>query len=562
MQRSLRNYVTEGLRRAGALDYAKHVALSAQETVGLDNPLNIYHDLNFDMRRILLRSGRLVSDLSQGNGPKVVFMVPRGLHYDTALQTFLAYRLMYDGAQCFFFLCEELPQCLNRDIYDPRPDICGGCLATNIDALEAAGLPYHRLSEYVSQADRQAAWEQVAGLDLEECRRFQWQGWDLGRFMRLSVARYFWRDQLPDEPQYLQIYRQFLYGAILLTQGYSGLFANLQPDVLVMPNGRIFWYRVACEMAEAQGVRFVTYEDLTTGFVGRTWMFQAQRPVMYLDFRERWNEWKDVPLTSSQQAKLDEFVTSREAGTLYYPDPLLDEQHITEELGLDPNRKILSLFTNIVFDSAVIEKEVGFSSMFDWLGRTIRALADQEAQLVIRVHPAEILLERETQEKVIDFLALEFPELPSNVKVVPPESPISSYSLIRLSNACLVYTTDVGWEAVLRHKPVIVAAQAHYRNKGFTYDVSNPDEYTTLLDDMDSLTSPTANQIELAQRYAYMFFFRSPIQLDLFQCPEPHKVTAYNVRKLQDLAPGRIRNLDIVADGILGKGDFVLDAEL
>ena len=73
----------------------------------------------------------------------------------------------------------------------------------------------------------------------------------------------------------------------------------------------------------------------------------------------------------------------------------------------------------------------------------------------------------------------------------------------------LVYSSTAGLEMVLAGKPVIVAAQTHYRSKGFTIDVESPGEFIAALNHLlvDSLSmSP---DIVLARRYAYLFFFKA-----------------------------------------------------
>ncbi len=65
----------------------------------------------------------------------------------------------------------------------------------------------------------------------------------------------------------------------------------------------------------------------------------------------------------------------------------------------------------------------------------------------------------------------------------------------------------------MRGIPVIIAGQTHYRNRGFTSDPDTWEMYFSTLDeklrDLDA-AQLTQAQVELAWRYAYLFFFVFP----------------------------------------------------
>jgi hypothetical protein len=57
----------------------------------------------------------------------------------------------------------------------------------------------------------------------------------------------------------------------------------------------------------------------------------------------------------------------------------------------------------------------------------------------------------------------------SNVKLVPPD--INAHDLIEHSDAIITINSDVGWEALLHYKPVIVLAKPFYSGLGLTFDL-------------------------------------------------------------------------------------------
>ncbi len=76
------------------------------------------------------------------------------------------------------------------------------------------------------------------------------------------------------------------------------------------------------------------------------------------------------------------------------------------------DRPIVSMFTNLSWDSAVAGRRTIFASMLDWARETVRFAAGKDFTLVIRVHPSETLIHEgnRTREHVIDDLKKHFGE--------------------------------------------------------------------------------------------------------------------------------------------------------
>jgi hypothetical protein len=152
-----------------------------------------------------------------------------------------------------------------------------------------------------------------------------------------------------------------------------------------------------------------------------------------------------------------------------------------------------------------------------------------------------------------DHIAKHAPVLPANVRVVQAEDPTSSYVFMDEANLGLVYTSTVGLELACRGVPVIVAADTHYRGRGFTVDPERAEQYW---DEADRLMSAPADgdararTLELARRYAALFFFRFHNVLSAVT-EEGRSRPRIRVSAADDLDPGRDPALDRVLAGIL-----------
>jgi hypothetical protein len=231
-----------------------------------------------------------------------------------------------------------------------------------------------------------------------------------------------------------------------------------------------------------------------------------------------WQACRDIPLTESQRARIDELETARmgarmfgKSDRLWQDVPRSGGAQVKQDLNLD-DRPIVLLATNVLGDSLTLGRDLFSPNMADWILRTIRFFADHsQVQLVIRVHPGERLM---TGPSMVDIVKKAYPQLPENVRLVGPLDKVNTYDLMELISLGVVYTTTTGLEMVMNRIPVVVAGDTHYRGRGFTLDPGSWEEYFTLLEKIPGEAAPfrlTDEQVELAWRYAYHFFFTYPL---------------------------------------------------
>jgi capsule polysaccharide export protein KpsC/LpsZ len=146
--------------------------------------------------------------------------------------------------------------------------------------------------------------------------------------------------------------------------------------------------------------------------------------------------------------------------------------------------------------------------MSEWITRTVQYFAGRnDAQLIIRVHPGELLTHGLS---MVDVVKQVLPRLPEHIHLIGPSEKMNTYDLIEVADVGLVYTTTVGLEMAMNGLPVIVAGHTHFRNRGFTHDAESWVTYFKLLGQI--LDTPEKfrlknEEIELAWQYAYRFFF-------------------------------------------------------
>ncbi|MCS7070493.1 MAG: hypothetical protein NZM00_03240, partial [Anaerolinea sp.] len=227
---------------------------------------------------------------------------------------------------------------------------------------------------------------------------------------------------------------------------------------------------------------------------------------------------KDIPLNQAEIVRLDRYLQARRR-SVGDTDPLWkdvqeDENALRQELQLPAGRRIVSVFTNVQGDTALIDRDLGYSDITDWIDHVIAIFrARPDLTVVFRIHPAESRLKRYTpRQSYGDYIQQKHPDLPEHIKVIPSASTLSSYTLAGISDLVLVYASTIGLETTLMGKPTVVAARVHYRDKGFTLDVDQPDDLVRWIDRFQNEMLPPVDR-ESASRYANMFFFQSMIPL-------------------------------------------------
>lgn len=287
-----------------------------------------------------------------------------------------------------------------------------------------------------------------------------------------------------------------------------------RPDVIIVPNGTIQEMGIVYRVAQHLGIPTVTFEfgDQRE----RIWLAQDEE-IMRHNTDKLWAALGAEPLEEDQLQRLQELFSAREDAKTWknftrqwQENPTEGGATVKKKLGLD-ERPVILLATNVLGDSLTLGRQVFSKTMADWIEQTVHHFVRRDdVQLVIRVHPGEMLAHGTS---MVDVVREALGELPEHIHLIEPEEKINTYDVVDITDLGLVYTTTVGLEMAMRGIPVIVSGQTHYRNRGFTYDPNSWQAYFKLLDSLlKDLSSARLSQekVELSWRYAYLFFFVFP----------------------------------------------------
>jgi Capsule polysaccharide biosynthesis protein len=462
-------------------------------------------------------------------------------------ESVFAQALRLRGAEVGLLTCGGgQPQCELGNARGGWPQPCDRCGWYTDRVAGAARLPSYRL------ADR-FAWG-------EDARRAPLvpppspAGIDPRRASEISLAWMLKSTEVDADSAGATVERDFAVAAAGVASAAERVLDEFRPETLLLLNGLFAAERVIREVALAREIEVVTYEMAPRE---RALVFSSGTPAPLYDTDAAWEDARDRQLAPAERSEIESMLTARSEGRAahesYFDDPLADPERLRASLDLPPRTRVISLFTNLAWDSAVVGRDLAYPSMLDWIAHAVEVAGElDDAVLVIRVHPAE---ERWGTMQPVEA---SLPELPPSVRVIGPDQALSSYALLEISDLALTYTTTVGLEAAARGVPVAVAALTHYRGRGFTHDLGSPEDLASLLRSGEWAISD--EQVELALRYAFMFFYRCMIPFALVE-PEFGK-PASAPDDTAALRPGGDPWLDFICDRILDGGDFTLPDEL
>ncbi len=480
---------------------------------------------------------------SGGRDPRVLIVSLRGWSAHLAYETTIAHALRLRGARVALLSCGGgMPACeLGRArVAHPRP--CDRCGWLSDRALGSAGLRRYRLADLMPWGGDARA----APLLL-----------DRDAATEISLAWLLKASQTERVAGAGEVAADFAAAAAGVAHAAETVLSDFEPDVVFLLNGLFAAERTIRACSLARGLRAPTYEIAPRA---GALVFSQRTPAPDYDVDRLWAAVGGRPLSDEQRARTLALLADRARGVgaheSYFDRVVEEPAELRRVLGLADRDRVVSLFTNVTWDSATIGHDIGFRSMFDWVAQAIARSRDRDLVLVVRIHPAEARWG--TREEVQDVVASRLGSLPGNVRFVSARERLSSYALIDLSDVVLAYTTTTGLEAATRGRRVAVCGQTHYRARGFTIDVGGPEQLGAVIAQTAGPASPT--EVELAVRYAHMFFFRAMIPFPLVRMEGGRVKSA--PRRASEIEPGADRHLDWICERILDGEDFGLPDEL
>lgn len=530
---------------------------------GIYPPLAILLSATLDRRQLLSIQGieeqiRQIEAKSPPRQPPVVIFDSERqltrLNWHTATSRAIGWALRLAGQSVVHVVCERgVPQCLfsgaERRVPDLRPP-CSSCTYLRRQFYPEA---LTRSIQYNSGAWAHLEKELLNGTSWRDLESFRYGDLQVGELCVPSVRWLLRRHDVATESAAHALLARFALGSVSIAESFGQLLDQLQPRAVVVYNGAFYAEATALAVAHKRGIPVVTHE---IGWIhGRIFLSHGVATRYQIDMPSGFE------MTSGEEQELDAYLAKRFSGnfkmgvTRFWPEMHRLSPDLKEKMS--HFRQVVSIFTNVIFDTSQLYANTVFHDMFEWLSETVALAAEAKDTLfVIRVHPDELL--KDSQETVTAWFCMQPESNLPNVVLIPADEYISSYELIQSSKFVIVYNSTVGLEAMILGKRVICGGETRYLNVTAAIRPVGAAEYRQLLRaylGADQLMLGDHDRKQ-ARRYLYYTYFRACLDLSKWIGLDP----LLGPRQLGDASsfhPDNSVEMNILARGILNGEPFV-----
>lgn len=424
------------------------------------------------------------------------------------------------------------------------------------------------LDRYLSVEDYELASTLAHAVPFEHFRTFTHRDIAVGEEAFASILRVTFMGEVQDNTPNRFLVTRYVMSGILTAIAYEKAFSDVNPDSVVCIHGVYQTHGLAIKVANKMGIPSVV---LGGGGIRKSTLVLCHNETYHHQLVNESNEiWRQFKLTDDQKIEtMDYAVKRRHSGAgvdyfSYHHNPIDDVAEVYRLCKIDKSRKIVSLFTNVIWDAQIFYNGNAFKDIFDWIVTSIDELGrNKNIWLVIRIHPAEAQSQIPPRQPMLGEIKKRFPVLPENVRLIPPESDISSYVLARESVANIIYGTKMGLEIALMKGALIVCGETFSRNKGYGIDITSKEQYKGLLKNIENISVNVDGNFDTALQYAHYYYFRR--MLDIPFSTESSIAVGNKkkilIQKLDDLAEGNFEGIDVICNGIIDLKPFYIGAK-
>jgi hypothetical protein len=313
--------------------------------------------------------------------------------------------------------------------------------------------------------------------DLDALKAYRFDGFDIGMAAASSIISWL-RDPRPDVVKHRAVVREFVRSAAEVYLSAGRYLDRRAVDRVYAFNGRLAHSRAILRACQERGVDCQLHERGSG--IGKYMLYPNALPHEIAAFtRLVRGSWQAAAARPDRDAVGGSWFKRRARGVAtnwYSFTKHHEEKRLPEGWEAHPIRVAIFNSSEDEFASIGDEwKQPIYESQLDGIARIARALEGQDrVHLFLRMHPNNRGMDRRELER---WYALRSKAL----TIIPPQSPVSTYTLLRRADKVLAFGSTVGIEATYWGKPSILAGPALYRDLGGTYNPATHEEVVSLL---------------------------------------------------------------------------------
>ena len=509
----------------------------------------------------------MISESSKNN--TVLFWSLGGMPLMLNFEGAIAKALMLRGYGAHAILCDgSFRACIKRDIKENSPicqwaEVCPKCKRDAANVLEAIGVPFSFIGEFVPEKARLELWDETEGITWDSLERLGFKGIFVGKSAQSAITRYLQGSQLAGREE---IVHEYAYSALICAAAAENIFKKFMPAKIFMSTGTYVDYGPALHTALRMEIPACAW---MASYLAARFYFRHIEDNMRIDFHNishaAWENCRKLQIDRAKELRLNEFFANRYKDNISF-DMKKFHSYSGDALGLRKryapslDKPAWGILAHINWDSVSDYSPMAYSSFDAWILETIKIVSQiTDIQWIIKIHPAESW--DNPYSGVRKLIERHYPSLPSHIRVIPSEEKISPLDFLQMIDGGVTVYGTAGLELLLQGKPVILAGEAHYGGKGFTYDGLTPESYAQLLQKARTLLAPDHEKQLLAKKYAYCYFIQRQIPFPALWDPNTDWWN-YQPRNEALLLPRKEPFADFICERIVDGKDFIMTEDL
>ncbi len=469
-----------------------------------------------------------------------------GLYSQLIFESTVASGLRDNGINVEFLLCNKsLPSCIMPSIDDIKEEdyllngskkICNSCFNAASKYLRKAGFKVNLLTQSDNKNSDYYKDYIKQNLNLNEVKKFNYRNIKVGEHAVSGTLRYYRKTIYSEEKFHEKILENYLISAMITVDSFYDLLKLKKFDKILLNHGMYVPQGVIAEVARKENIQFVVwYPGVRKNTFALSLNDTHHRELIYEDNKN----WENFDFGVDKIKKIENYLESRSKSKndfkndwVYSPTKSNDDiDTLFKNLKINPNKPLIGLPTNVMWDAQLDFPSNFFKNILEWLFFTVDYfINNQNLQLIIRVHPAEVDLTKPSKQRVSDELFKKYGKLPSNIFLVRPDENYNTYKILDKCDNILIYGSRLGIEMSALGKMVIVAGEGFIRNKNIAIDIVSKEHYKKTLENLPLENLMVNDRLLRAKRYAYHFFIRKMIPINVIE-EVPYKWPNFRVNK-------------------------------
>ncbi|MEZ5173282.1 MAG: hypothetical protein R2850_07185 [Bacteroidia bacterium] len=394
-------------------------------------------------------------------------------HYETELEIITNHQNA--GDEIVQVICNaDLPACDTNPYF--QPEACNRCISKRKLGAGLLEKPVRTVPfmKFIGQEDRKFVSGHMKSFgSIAELKKYQVDNLDVGYAIASSIISYY-RDPHPALME--QEIRRYMAGTLAMYRATINFIRTEKPDVVYIFNGRLAHTKAIMRACQREGTTFRIHErGHSFKYYGVFENFTFHQ-ISYIQ-KEIVKLWSSAG-EAERVEKAEQFFTKRMQGQATNWHAFNKDAVDELPAGWDGEKMNIAIFNSSEDEVASISDEWKnpiYQNQLDAIKRIVSDSAHRpDIHFYLRIHPNLRNVQNNELDELLNLSA-------SNLTIIPPESKLNTYFLVKKVSKVITFGSTVGIESAYLGVPSILAGKCFYRNMGSTYDPESHEEMMELI---------------------------------------------------------------------------------